>query len=117
MRARVTGNRWNRDPAGEEGRGYASNGESAFTRAAASGARIKRTDENETIRIWANTNPDEKVRRMQVQIGRVEGRLHFVRDPQERAKLEKQLRIKQALLIEMGREKNDPNYKRKKVRV
>jgi len=54
---------------------------------------------------------------MQVQIGRVEGRLHFVRDPQERAKLEKQLRIKQALLIEMGREKNDPNYKRKKVRV
>jgi hypothetical protein len=102
-----------------DGNGYAPSGESEYSRVAAHGGNSVRRDPNEPRkgRINGFMPADERIRRMQIDIGTIEGRLNFERDPRECAKLEKNLRIKNALLREFGREQNDPNYRRGKIRV
>jgi hypothetical protein len=101
-----------------DGHGYAPSGESEFSRVAAHGGNSARRDPSEPRKRLNGFMPaNERIRRMQIEIGTIEGRLNFERDPRERAKLEKNLRIKNALLREFGREQNDPNYRRGKIDV
>jgi hypothetical protein len=101
-----------------DGKGYAPNGESQYSRVAAHGTHGVRRDPTAPRKRFNGFMPaHERIRRMQIEIGTIEGRLQFERDPRERAKLEKNLRIKNALLREFGREQNDPNYRREKIDV
>jgi hypothetical protein len=101
-----------------DGHGYAASGESQFSRIASHGGDSARRDPNAPReRLNGFMPPDEKIRRAQIDIGTLEGHLKFERDPTKRAKLEKNLKIKNALLREYGRERNDPTYRREKVRV
>jgi len=100
------------------GTGYAPSGESEYSRVAAHGGNSARRDPNAPrARLNGFMPAEEKIRRMQIMIGTLEGQLKFERDPRERAKLEKSLKIKNSLLREYGREQNDPNYRREKIRV
>lgn len=122
MRARITTNRWNKDPAGEGGQGYAGNSELIYSRVAAAGGNAVRRDPNEPRQRPNGYMPsDEKIRQTQVSIGKLESLLMFERrlDPKSPkiAKLEKDLKVKNALLVEYGRERHDPNYMRQKIRV
>jgi hypothetical protein len=101
-----------------DGHGYAPSGESEYSRVAAHGGNGARRDPNAPRERLNGFMPaDEKIRRAQIEIGNLEGQLKFERDPTKRAKLEKNLKIKNALLGEYGRERNDPTYIREKIRV
>jgi hypothetical protein len=111
-RAHITTNRWQKDPL-DAGTGYAASGESQYSRAVASGGKA----EFPAHRIERSTPVEDKIRRTQIMIGTIEGKLKFERDPAKRAKLDKDLRIKNALLREYARERSDPNYRREKISV
>lgn len=125
-RARITTNRFQKDPAGDKGHGYASSGESMYTRRIAHGGDDgRRRDTSEPRNRPTQVNDwqpiDEKIRLTQIQIGTLESFLTFEtrfgpKSPKI-AKLEKDLRIKRAFLTQLGRERNDPNHKREKIRV
>jgi hypothetical protein len=103
-----------------DGKGYAPSGESEYSRVAAhGGGRDSRRRDPSAPRDRLNgfMGAHEKIRRTQIMIGTLEGQLKFERDPRERAKLEKSLRIKNSLLREYGREQNDPKYRREKIDV
>jgi hypothetical protein len=112
-----------RDPAGADGTGYASNGESEFTRVSAHGGiSAPRRDPAAPRKRFNGYMPsDEKIRQTQIMIGTLESKLMFEQRIDSRspkiAKLEKDLRIKRAFLTQLGRERNDPNYIREKIRV
>lgn len=122
VRAHIHTNRFEKDPASVEGRGYAGNGESQYSRIAATGGSpIRRDPDEPRQRLNGYMPADEKIRQTQVAIGKLESRLIFetridAKSPKI-AKLEKDLRIKRALLTQYGRERNDPNYRRETVRV
>ena len=106
-----------------DGHGYAPTGELQFTRVAAHGgdSGIRRDPSEPRKRFNGFMPSDEKIRQTQIMIGTIEAQLSFQQrmDPKSRkvAQLEKNLRIKNEFLRQLGRERNDPNYKREKIRV
>jgi hypothetical protein len=104
--------------------GYSQTGLSIFTRSAASSGNAVGARREPGARpgmVDGFMDSDEKIRRTQIAIGKLESLLMFeqridAKSPKI-AKLEKSLRIKRALLTEYGRERNDPNYRKEKVRV
>jgi len=109
------------DVAGADG--YSGNGLSIHTRRAAHGGdNGLRRDPSEPRKRFNGFMPsDEKIRQTQIMIGTIEAQLAFQQrlDPKSPkiAKLEKNLRIKNEFLRQLGRERNDPNYVREKIRV
>jgi hypothetical protein len=88
-----------------DGSGYAASGESSFSRRVAHGGPNTKA----STRDAAPLPPvllSENIRKTQIAIGTLEARILLCTNPGERAKLEKNLRIKNEFLRRLGRQAN-----------